>query len=210
MKKKVIIAVTVICLVILLCVGAILGVYFGVKEKKFLKAEVNGMVFEVVGREARTSLKFVNEEGGDSYYKLSWIVDLKMSITNTNEIDFVFQAGSLTSELFDENDNGAFPFRLKSLENTSTNAIITDVNESLTIPAGTQMFFKVEFIYGEGTTIRAQDRDDLINEINTEVERMKKSINGRRKLEVFYITNKIANTTVYMNYLSAETLINQL
>lgn len=197
-------------MMITLCVGcAMLLSACGKEDKQFTKTTIGNIVFETTERSAGTSLERINEQASYTDYKLMQKVDLTISITNTSAQDFNFQVGCFECGIYDEDDNGLFPFKFVSLTNTLDNRTITNKNESIAITAGTQLFVKVEFVYGE-YSIRAASNEELKNEINRNTESLKQTINGRRTLELKYITNVIALTSVNMNYYSADTLINTL
>ena len=115
MRKKFLIIVISIILAVLLSIGVVIGIYFSKKEKDFLKTEINGIIFETMERAAYSRLDFVDEDEHYSYYKFFKVVNLKISITNTNDLDFSFQVGSLSCGVYDKNDNGIYPFTFKSL-----------------------------------------------------------------------------------------------
>lgn len=199
MKKKVFSFLLAVCLMF-----PVAFMLTGCNEKKILKTELNGVVFESNSFNVSTWLEQEDEDD----YKFFLKGAIRLSITNTNAIPFTFQAGAFGFKI-----GGDYPFNFYSLKDTSTDFETEENTDAVTITANTQTVFELEFRYRD-SSIRASDTEALVNEIDEQIERLGRGGTNDQGIqaksysfEATFLTNKIIQSRINVSFYSAQQLI---
>lgn len=197
-KRTLIILIVVVLAAMFIAGGVVFIVNLKIKNnnQKILKTETNGIIFETIGYSERNDLQLIDEK-----YKYSLITEVELSITNTNLTPVSFQAKSLNVILKD-----GYLFSFNSVKNTATSEIITDKNDMITIPAGSQIIFEFVFRNGEGSNVGGNE-EQMKASINHSINNEKDIFGNETEFSLQYLSTVIAKGKIGMNYFSAETLI---
>ena len=201
-KRALIILIVVVLAAMFIAAGVVFIVNLKIKNnnQKILKTETNGIIFETISYGERNDLQLIDDK-----YKYSLITEVTLSITNTNLTPVSFQAKSLNVRLKD-----GYWFYFNSVKNTATSEIITDKNDMITIPAGSQIIFEFVFRDGGGLNVGSLNgnEEQMKASINHSINNEKDIFGNKTEFSLQYLSTVIAKAKIGMNYFSAETLIN--
>lgn len=150
--------------------------------KNMTHAEVDGIVFDVLQREARNYVLKENDNE-DPNYLYHRFITVELSLTNNRATPFSFMADSLKFTVNGEGYGFKFARMLGSEE------LIDHKSDYITLPANTQTTFRMAF---------ADYYDFVVGKLSNE-ERMESSIEGcisRDKME--YGTGKVKAVMKYL------------
>ena len=200
-KRALIILIVVVLAAMFIAGGVVFIVNLKIKNnnQKILKTETNGIIFETIGYSERNDLQLIDDK-----YKYSLITKVELSITNTNLTPVSFQAKSLNVRLKD-----GYWFYFNSVKNTATSEIISDKNDMITIPAGSQIIFEFVFRDGEGSNVGSLsgNEEQMKASINHSINNEKDIFGNKTEFSLLYLSTVISKGKIGMNYFSAETLI---
>lgn len=171
-------------------------------NEEILKKEVNGLVFESEHVwDVYTTLTQIS----DTDYNLMIVGSLSLSVTNTKDSPFTFQANAISFTVGND-----YPFNFLSIENTATGFYTQDAQDYVTIEGNSQTVFHIRYKY-LNNSLRAYSINELKSEIKSRYEDYKIWIKEKNQsLRVKYLTTTIIESTIYPKYHTPQQLIDWL